>query len=100
MSDHPWGSKYRVGILIGSRTPPDKEDKLRAFRKDLGNGKTLVVVGSSEQEAAEITGMKLEDVASNRKKHGHWDPRMQDGQVDWNKQNTVELSREPKETRT
>ena len=100
MTEHPWGSKYNTGLLIGSRTPSPKEDTPRAFRKDLGNGKTMVVVGTSESEAAEIAGMKGEEVASNRKKHGYWDPRMQDGQVDWNKQTTVELTRKPRETRT
>jgi hypothetical protein len=77
-----WGSKYSVGLMLSVATPSD-EGKLQIHRENLGHGKHSVVVSTSEGEAKDILYRQREEIASNRKHHGYWNPTIQEGQYDY-----------------
>jgi hypothetical protein len=77
-----WKSKYHVGLMLSVATPSD-EGKLQVHRENLGHGKHSVVVSTSENEAKDILNRQRENVASNRKQHGYWNPAIQEGQYDY-----------------
>lgn len=77
-----WESKYRVGLMV-STVEPSPEGKLQVHRENMGHGKHSVVVSTSEGEAQDILARQREDVADNRKKHGYWEPEVQDGAMDY-----------------
>ena len=65
---------------------------MQAFRHDLGHGKHVVVVGDDPVEAADIAAAKHDQVQTNRRKHGYWDPKFHANEIpraDWDRQEDI-----------
>ena len=66
--------RKKSGMTVIKEPTADDRGDVRAFRKRMDNGRDILVVGTASKEAADIIGMRNEDIEANQRKHGYWHP--------------------------